>query len=134
MPILRQLDLLVLALALAVFLAAGLPVLGWATAASLWLAQRGIQLLVTRRVAASKDPRTVVGLMAGSMLGRTWLTMLTILVVGLSDRKVGLSAAVLVLALFTVYFTVGMITRPFRDPPASTTPGGLLGQGKPSPR
>jgi len=112
--VLRVLDLVVLALALPVFVLAGLPLAGYAAGAGAWLVQRAIQVTLERRARASDDPRTVVGLTAGSMIGRGWLVALTIFGVGVAvDREAGLSAAVLVIVLFTVYFTVSMILRPF---------------------
>ena len=116
MTAVRYLDLVLLALALPVFLVAGLPMLGWAAAAVAWLAQRALQLWLNRRAAASDDPRTVVGIAAGSMIGRGWLVALTIFAAGLSDEDAGLAAAVLVIVLFTAYFTVSMIMRPFQTP------------------
>jgi hypothetical protein len=109
----RYLDLVLLALALPVFLVAGLPMLGYAAAAVAWLVQRALQVWLYRRARASEDPRTVVGIAAGSMIGRGWLVALTIFAAGLADEDAGLSAAVLVIVLFTAYFTVSMITRPF---------------------
>ena len=44
-----------------------------------------------------------MGLMAGAGLGRVWLITLAVLVVGLSDREAGLSAALLAAALVTSY-------------------------------
>jgi hypothetical protein len=111
----RYLDLVLLALALPVFLVAGLPMLGYAAAAVAWLAQRALQLWLNRRAAASDDPRTVVGIAAGSMIGRGWLVALTIFAAGLKDEDAGLAAAVLVIVLFTAYFTVSMIMRPFQQ-------------------
>jgi hypothetical protein len=116
MLVLRQLDLVVLVLALPVFVAAGFPLLGYAAGAVAWLVQKLIRGLLERRAAASKDPRTVVGLTAGSMIGRGWLVALTIFGVGLADNDSGLAAAVLVIVLFTVFFTVSLILRPFDAP------------------
>lgn len=113
MSIVRYLDLVLVALALPVFLAAGLPLEGWGLGAGVWLLQRGVQLQLERRAKASSDPRTVVGLLAGSMIGRGWLVALAVLLVGLGDRHAGLAAAVLVIVLFTVYFTTKMVLRPF---------------------
>ena len=114
MAVVRLLDLVVLALALPIFVLAGLPLAGYAAGAGAWLVQRAIQVTLERRAKASDDPRTVVGLTAGSMIGRGWLVALTIFGVGVAvDREAGLSAAVLVIVLFTVYFTVTMILRPF---------------------
>jgi hypothetical protein len=109
----RYLDLVLLAIALPVFLAAGLPMLGYAAGAFAWLLQRGLQIWLNRRAAAADDPRTVVGIVAGSMIGRGWLVALTIFAAGLKDEDAGLAAAVLVILLFTAYFTVSMIMRPF---------------------
>jgi hypothetical protein len=109
----RYLDLALLALSLPVFLLAGLPLLGWAVAAAAWLVQRGLQLALTKRAAASGDPRTVAGLLTGSMIARGWLVALSIFGAGLVEREAGLAAAILAIILFTVYFTVGMVVRPF---------------------
>ncbi len=111
MAVVRWLDLVVLVLALPVFVVGGFPLAGYATGAGAWVAQRALQVVLQRRAEASKDPRTVVGLTAGSMVARGWLVALTILLVGLSDNDAGLAAALLVVALFTVYFNVGLILR-----------------------
>src|SRR4051794_41983402 len=74
----RYLDLVLLALALPVFLLGGLPMLGYAAGAAAWLVQRGVQLALNRKAAAADDPRTVVGIVAGSMIGRGWLVALSI--------------------------------------------------------
>ena len=114
---LRYLEIVILILALPIFLAADLPMLGYAAAAVAWLVQRAIQIVLTRKAAAAEDPRTVVGITAGSMIGRGWLVALTILAVGLADSdSAGLAAAVLFIVLFTAYFTVSMIMRPFQKP------------------
>lgn len=116
LAVLRYLDLVVLALALPFFLVAGLPLLGYAAAATVWIVQRGISHLATTKADASDDPRTSVGLLAGSMLGRGWLTAGTILAVGLlGARADGLAAAVLAISLFTLYFACQMIVRPFDE-------------------
>lgn len=118
MIVVKYLDLAILAIALPIFVIAGWPMLGYAAAAFAWLAQRAINEVLARRAAASDDPKTVVGLTAGSMIGRGWLVALTIfgayLIAG-SDDAVGLSAAVLVVILFTAYFTVSLILRPFEN-------------------
>jgi len=115
MRVVRYLDLALLALALPVFLLAGLPLLGWGAMALAWSVQRAISTYVTRRAAASRDPRTVAGLLTGSMIGRAWLIALTIFGVGLAERKAGLSAAVLAIALLTIYIALQMTTRPFEE-------------------
>jgi hypothetical protein len=110
---LRYLDLALLALALPIFVAADLPMLGYLGAAVGWLVQRGVQVLIEKRARASDDPRTVAGLLTGSMIARGWIVAGSIFVVGLTERDAGLAAAILSITLFTFYFTGQLIGRPF---------------------
>jgi hypothetical protein len=116
MIFLRYLDLVLLVLALPLFLAAGFPLLGWAAGAVAWGAQRVVQLYANRKAVAADDPRKTVGIITGSMIGRGWLVALIIFAAGLHENAAGLAAAVLVIVLFTAYFTVSMILRPFEHP------------------
>ena len=101
--------------ALAVFLLAGLPLVGYAAAATVWVAQRALGALLQRRADASDDPKLVVGLIAGGSIGRAWLMALTVLGTGLvAGERAGLAAALLVLVLFTTYFTARLIERGMR--------------------
>jgi hypothetical protein len=109
----RYFDLVLLAVALPVFVVGGLPMLGYAAGGGAWLVQRGLQTFLNRKAVAADDPRVTVGIAAGSMIGRAWLVALTIFAAGLADEDAGLAAAVLVILLFTAYFTVSMIMRPF---------------------
>jgi putative exporter of polyketide antibiotics len=104
--VLKYADLGLLVLALPVFIVAGWPLLGYAVAAGAWLVQRGIQALATRRVRrsiASGDRRAALGIMGASTLGRVWLLAIAVLIVGLAEREAGLAAALLSVALFTLY-------------------------------
>jgi hypothetical protein len=122
MIVLRYLDLILLAAALVIFLVAGLPLGGWLTAAAVWAMWRGIGWYADRKAAESTDPKRVVGIATGSMIGRGWLMALILVSVGLlTDDEVGLSAAVLSVVLFTAWFTTRMILRPFE--PGSQGPG-----------
>src|SRR3954470_4351761 len=112
---LRFLDLALLALALPIFVAAGLPLLGYAGAAAGWLIQRGVQALIEKRARESDDPGTVAGLLTGSMIARGWIVAGSIFIVGLSEREAGLAAAILSITLFTFYFTSQMLTKPFEE-------------------
>lgn len=109
---LAYLDLVVLALALPVFLLAGLSLAGWGVMAVVWLAQRAFGAWLQRRADASDDPRTVVGLVAGGSMARAWLTAIAILTAGLVlGEDAGLAAVLLALVLFTTYFMVRLIGR-----------------------
>lgn len=111
---LKQLDLVLLALTLPLFLLADLPMLGWGAGAAAWLLQRGVQVLLTRKAASSDDPRVVVGVTVGGTIARGWLVAILIFAAGSAQNSAGLAAAVLVVVLFTAYFMVGMFTRPFQ--------------------
>jgi len=111
----RYLDIVLLIVALPIFVLGGLPMLGYVAGAGAWLVQRALQIVLYRKAAAADDPRTTVGIAAGSMIGRGWLVALTIFAAGLKDEDAGLAAAVLVIVLFTAYFTVSMIMRPFQQ-------------------
>lgn len=110
--VLRQFDLAILALALPVFLLAGFPLLGYAAAAVGWVAQRTIRGALEQRARSSNDPRAVAGLMTASMIGRAWLLALLVFSAGLVEREAGLAAAVLVILLFTAFFSTQFALRP----------------------
>ena len=115
LQILRHLDLIALAAALPVFLAADLPMLGYAAAGAAWLAQRGIQAFANRRAVTSGDRRAAVGILAGSLFGRLWLVCLAVLGAGLAEREAGLSAGILAATLFTVFFCTLLIVKPIEE-------------------
>jgi hypothetical protein len=102
---LRFVDLAVLALALPVFVAAELPLLGWAGVTAAWVLQRVAHALFLRRAEASGNPRLAVGLMSVSLLGRVWFLALAVLGIGLAEDGAGLPAAVLMAVVFQVWFT-----------------------------
>ncbi len=113
----RFIDLGALVLALPIFLLAGFPIAGYIVGGGAWIVQRAVQVYVNRKVVASRDPRTIVGLLAGSMIARGWFCAIAIFLCGIlvSDHA-GLAAAVLVVALFTIYFAVQMVLRPMDRP------------------
>jgi hypothetical protein len=111
--VIRWLDLVLLAAALPVFVLADLPLAGYLAAAGAWVVQRAIQVGVQRRIAATEDPRAIVGMSAGSMIARGWIAAGSVFAVGLAaGDEDGLAAAVLVLFLFTVYLSVQLMLRP----------------------
>jgi hypothetical protein len=123
---LRNLDLVILAIALPVFLIAGLPIGGWLTACAVWAMWRGIGYVADRKARVATDPKQIVGITTGAMIGRGWLMALILISVGLlTEDEVGLTAAVLSVVLFTVSFTTKMILRPFESSnggPGEVTP------------
>jgi hypothetical protein len=109
--VLRYVDLVVLAAALPVFVAADLPLLGWGGVTLAWLLQRAVYDMVLRRAEASGNARSAVGLMSVSLLGRVWFLALVVLAIGLADRDAGLPAAVLTALTFQVWFTARFVSR-----------------------
>jgi uncharacterized membrane protein YkgB len=115
----KYVDLVVLAAALAVFLLGGFPLLGYAVAAGSWLIQRTVQVYATRRAnaeLAAGNRQKAMGIVAATTLGRVWLMATAVLLVGLAEREAGLSAAILVLALFTVSFAAQGFSHLFGEP------------------
>ena len=109
----RFLDIFALLAALPLFVLADLPFAAYVVGGGVWVLQRIIQLVLQHRAEASDDPRIVAGYTAGSMIARGWLCAGAIFAVGIAEGdEAGLSAALLVIGLFTVYFAVRMITRP----------------------
>ena len=122
MNLLRNIDLAILAIAALVFAVADLPFLGWVTAAVIWGLWRGIEWWTERKLHDEHDPKRLAGIAAGSLIGRGWLLGLILLGAGLAEGEdVGLSAALLVLALFTVHFTFKLVAPAGGGTPTSTT-------------
>jgi hypothetical protein len=116
MIILTHLDLVLLAVALPLFAVAGLPMVAWLIVAAAWLIQRWVRAWAMRRAKATDDPRTLVGLLAGSLLGRGWFIAIAIFACGMVfGDKAGLCAAVLSIAMFTLMFTFEMVFRGFEE-------------------
>lgn len=116
----KHVDLMVLAAALAVFVVAGLPLIGFAFAAGVWLLQRGVQVLAGRRseeALRAGNRQRALGLMAGTTLGRVWLMVTGALLAGLVEDQAGLAAALLLVVLFTVSFAAGGLAHLFRPEP-----------------
>jgi uncharacterized membrane protein YkgB len=116
----KYVDLLVIAASLAVFIIGGLPMLGFAAGAGVWLVQRGIQMLAERR--ANKELRAgnrqrAMATVAVSTLGRVGLMAAAVLAAGIVEREAGLSSAILVAVLFTVSIAAQGISHLFDEGP-----------------
>jgi hypothetical protein len=113
----RNVDVVAFPVALILFLAAGITLVGWLTGAAAWVAQRGIDEFARYKAERAEDVRTRVGLLAGSMILRGWVVAGIIVAVGLGNSDAGLAAAVLFLAVFTLQLTMTMAIRPYDAPP-----------------
>ena len=116
----RYFDLLLLAAALPVFIAADLPITGYAVVAAVWLRlarRRGLHRAPRGPRAEAGQPARRDGLDRGHHAGRVWLLALAVLLVGLLDeREAGLAAALLSAVLFTVHFAGRFIARAMTPP------------------
>ena len=120
--LLRYLDVC-LVLATAPFvLAGGMPVAGYLIGAVAWLCTRAGAAALHAHALRSRDPRVRAGLAVGTMMARLWIVVAAVILARYAgSREDGIMAAALVLAAFTVYFVLTLVTR-----------GGQL-QGRPSP-
>jgi hypothetical protein len=115
MRILKSLDLLVLGIALPVFIAAGLPLLGWAATTFAWVASRVFQSFAEKRAVASGKRQVALGARAAVLLGRLYLVGLTVLVAGVIEREAGLTAGILAVVVFTIYFATLFVVKPMEE-------------------
>jgi hypothetical protein len=122
---LRYFDLVLLAAALPVFIAADLPMVAYLVIAIVWLAQHGVELLTNRavrRAAARGDRTAAMGWVGATTLARVWTVALAVLLVGvLSSKEAGLAAALLSAVLFTVHLGGRLLSR-FVAPPEEPGP------------
>lgn len=121
MDALRNIDLLVLLVALPVFILVGAPLIAWAVAGAAWVAGRiGMEMAARkrRRALAAANRNAALGVTAAAVMGRVWLLALAILLVGLLDeRAAGLAAAILALALVTAHLGASFVAH-LLDPEA----------------
>ncbi len=109
----RYLDVALVVLAAPFVLLFGVPLRGYLVAAGVWLVQRVIEAVIDRR-AATAEVRGAIGLKFASMLGRTWLIGLAIVLVGvIAERQDGFTAAVVCLIAYTIHLATQLILRPF---------------------
>jgi hypothetical protein len=104
---LRNLDLLVLLLALPVFIVTDAPIEGYLAAGGAWIAGRiGMEIAIRRRTQALRENnrRAAMGITGFATMARVWLLAGAILLVGLlGERDAGLAAALLALGLVTCH-------------------------------
>ena len=113
----RYLDVVLIVLAAPIVILLGGPVLGYAAGAGIWLVQRVLEAWLDA-AARRADTRRALALKFMSMIGRTWLVVMAILVVGLTaEREDGFAAAVLCLAAYTVHLATALMLRPMERNP-----------------
>ncbi len=113
--ILRNIDLIVLAIALPVWIVAQLPILGYVATTVTWLATRWFQNFLERRALAKGERKAMLGARAASLLGRLYLVTIGVFIAGLIDREAGLTAGVLAVVVFTFYFVSMFVITALED-------------------
>jgi hypothetical protein len=98
-----------IALALPVFVVAGLPLRGWALAAVLWVAAEAVGLLLSR-LSLGADNLAASGVRGVGMMFRSVAVMVVIIVVAASNPAVGVSAGVLYALAYTLELALSLTT------------------------
>ncbi len=116
--VLRFPDLIALGVALPIFILADLPIVGWIVAAVTWFGSSTLVIFMQRRAARATEARHQVGLVVGGSIARAWIAAAGILIAYLiGGNDAGLASALLMIALFTIYFFNKMITHLIQPAP-----------------
>lgn len=108
---------LVVALALPLFLIAGWPLAGWATAALLWVGVQALGLLFAR-IKPSPDNVAASGALAFGMMFRLLAVLAVLLALAASDRDAGLAAALTYGAAYTAELAISLLSYYGQEPRA----------------
>jgi hypothetical protein len=92
-----------------VFAVAGWPLQGWALAAVLWVAAE-VFALVLARLPGGADNLAAAGMRGIGTTSRALLVGIPLVIVTVSDERVGIAAAALYAVAFTVELAVGLLT------------------------
>jgi hypothetical protein len=105
----HNLDAIVAALAVPVFLLAGWPLEGWFWATALWAVNRYLQSVIERRAVRMGALRGV-GVLGASMLLRPWIGMLVLFLITKDDSTLVVSSVLLFLILVTIDIATRVVT------------------------
>jgi hypothetical protein len=100
---------IVLAIALPLFLLAGWPVKGWAIGTVLWLGSEALGWVLTRLQQRTGN-LAAAGVVAFGMLFRAIAVMVVIFAVAVSDKWVGLAAALTYAAGYSAALGLSLVT------------------------
>jgi hypothetical protein len=98
----------VLAVALPIFLLAGWRVTGWAIGAVLWLGSEALGLVLTRLQSRTGN-LAAAGVVAFGMLFRAVAVMVVVFAVAVSDKWLGLAAALTYAAGYSATFGLQLV-------------------------
>jgi hypothetical protein len=98
-----------IALALPVYLVAGWPISAWSLAAVLWVAGE-LFAFALGRLPLGVDNLATSGMVAIGMTVRVIAVMVVLIAVTVADRRLGVAAALLYVAAYTVELLVSLVT------------------------
>ena len=105
--VLRNIDLVLLPVAVALALALGGPALGVLVGAGGWLLQRALAVLDRRLIVKAAQPGSRLGLNFIDAFGRIWVLAGAIIAAGvIGGRNDGLAAALLIFGAYSIAFAV----------------------------
>jgi hypothetical protein len=108
-------DVVMVLVATAPALALGAPTFGYVLGAGAWILQRIVQILDARWTAAVESPTRRLTVTLAEGFGRVWLLAIAIIVAGAAgSRPDGLTAALVIMAAYSVAFLIKLITTPRR--------------------
>jgi hypothetical protein len=108
----RYLDVVLVIASAPFVLLAGMPRLGYVLGAGGWIVIRFASELVKRQAWGARDTRVRAALFLTAILGRVWLIALVVLVARFAGGNAdGITAAVVVLAAFTVELAISFVLR-----------------------
>jgi hypothetical protein len=98
-----------IALALPVYLVAGWPIGGWGLAAILWIVAEGLAYALTR-LPIGVDNLAASGMVAIGMTVRVIGVMVVLIAVTVTDKRLGVAAALLYIAAYTVELMTSLVS------------------------
>ena len=115
-------DIVLVALAVPIGLAAGAPTVGFTAGAAAWIVLRFAQIAMDKQLVNVHALRRRLGLGVAFAMARVWLLGTVIIVCGLAvSRPDGLTAALVIFGAFSVNFLRNALSHVLRAQARSTT-------------
>jgi hypothetical protein len=112
-PILRYLDVVLVALAAPIMLLIGVSASGYLIGAGVWIALRAAGIAVDRYATTTTEPSRAIGIRLGYMLARLFVLAIAVILVRKNNgQDAGLAALAVIVVAFTVQLAVSAISRP----------------------
>lgn len=111
--VLSYLDVVVVVIAAPIMLLIGVPAVGYAVGAGVWIALRAVGAGVDRYAGGMSDKQAEVVLRLGYLIGRLFVLALAVILVRRdAGRDDGLTALLVIVFAFTVQLVLSFLHRP----------------------